>query len=135
VEVRPRRRRALLDLVSPRHRERVAELLLRRVELEEVVVLHRRAVHVVDLLGRLALLRVSGRGREENEHEEDAPHCCCEVMMNSTRRFWLRPCSVRLSAIGAVLPKPLASIRSGAMPRPMRYARTLSARFCDRFRL
>ncbi len=38
----------------------------------------------------------------------------------STRRFWARPCSVELSAIGIVLPKPTISKRSRIRPWPTR---------------
>src|SRR5438874_383544 len=54
---------------------------------------------------------------------------------SSTRRFWARPATVVFGAIGFAAPYPFVTMRSGATPLLPRYARTASARACDRRRL
>jgi len=57
------------------------------------------------------------------------------MTLNSTRRFFARPSSLVLSAMGRSSPKPLASSLFWAIPCLIRYLRTDFARLSERLRL
>ena len=57
------------------------------------------------------------------------------MMMNSTRRFFLRPTLCLLSAIGLSGPQPTVSRRSAVTPLSIKYFFTDSARRFDSSRL
>src|ERR1043166_9651091 len=61
----------------------------------------------------------------------------CVMTWNSVRRFFARPVGLSLpsgfwfGAIGRPSPNPTASSRDGAIPLPIRYLTTASARRCE----
>src|SRR5437867_11832649 len=57
-----------------------------------------------------------------------------QIFTNATRRFFARPCSVELSAIGFVSPRPFAVSRDASTPCAESHVFTASARACDSFR-
>src|SRR5260221_189811 len=77
------------------------------------------------------------RQRQHDEYRGDALHVWPPpqlVCRSSTRRFCARPVAVVFGATGCDAPYPLLTIRSGVTPLLARYARTASARACDRRR-
>ena len=64
-------------------------------------------------------------------NERQPPHFSTPITPTSTRRFFARPSSVLLSAIGLASPAPLTCNFLGSAPRLIRASRTASARCSD----